>query len=288
MSQVPPVLNLHEEDVKKMIACGVHLGSTNVDPAMLRYVWKRNENGIHVIDLRKTWEKLQLAARVIAAIENPKDVCAVSVSTASSGAAYAQRAVLKLSKYLSCRTFVGRITPGTFTNYQQQHYLEPRLLVASDPLKDHQPVLEASYVNLPVIAFCNTNVPLRGIDIVIPCNTEGKHSIALMYWFLTREVLRLRDSIPRESEWDVMVDMFVYRDPDEAEKQNLQAEQQKAALANQGPETTDHYNATHEGGADEADWGGNSGQQDWTNQTQDSSAAQPNWGTGGWGDEENF
>jgi len=267
-----------------MIACGVHLGSTNVDPAMLRYVWKRNENGIYIMDLRKTWEKLQLAARVIAAIENSKDVCAVSVSTASSGAAYAQRAVLKLSKYLGCRTFVGRITPGTFTNYQQQQYLEPRLLIASDPLKDHQPVLEASYVNLPVVAFCNTNSPLRGIDIVIPCNTEGKHSIALMYWFLTREVLRLRDSVPRDKEWDVMVDMFVYRDPDEAEKQNQQAEQQKSALSNAPADTADHYDAAAgDEGADEGDWG-NQGAQDWSQPE----SGNPTWQqpAGGWGDEE--
>jgi len=99
--------------------------------------------------------------------------------------------------------------------------MEPRLLLASDPRIDHQPIIEASYVNLPVIAFTNTHHNLRGIDISIPCNTSGKFSIALMYWLLAREILRLRETITRDKEWEVMVDMFVYRDPEEAEKPTL-------------------------------------------------------------------
>ncbi|CAG2067436.1 unnamed protein product, partial [Timema podura] len=41
------------------------------------------------------------------------------------------------------------------------------------------------------------------------------HSIGLMWWLLAREVLRFRGSIPREGKWDVVVDLFFYRDPDE-------------------------------------------------------------------------
>jgi len=260
MSQVPPILNIREEDVKKMIVCGVHLGSQNVDASMLRYVWKRNEHGIHLIDLRKTWEKLQLAARVIAAIENPKDVCAVALCPAASGIPLAQRAVLKLSKYIGCRNIVGRITPGTFTNYQQTNYFEPRLVIASDPRKDNQPIIEASYVNIPVIAFVNTNTSLRGVDIAIPCNTEGKYSIALLYWMLAREVLRLRDSIPRDKEWDVMVDMFVYRDTEEQEKEKQEQEPSKASNYDYGTTGTQAAEGWQEG--DEAE-GKEGGEDNW-------------------------
>lgn len=38
------------------------------------YVFKRNKEGIHIVNVAKTWEKLMLAARVIAAIPNPRDV----------------------------------------------------------------------------------------------------------------------------------------------------------------------------------------------------------------------
>lgn len=36
-----------------------------------------------------------------------------------------------------------------------------------------------------------------------------------MYWLLAREVLRLRGTIPRNTPWDVMIDLFFYRDPEE-------------------------------------------------------------------------
>jgi len=271
MSQIPPVLNLREEDVRRMIACSVHIGSQNMDVSMARYVFKRNENGAHIIDIRKTWEKLQLAARAIVCIENPKDVCAVALS-GQNAVPYAQRAVLKLAQYIGCRSIAGRFTPGTFTNQQQSHFFEPRMLIASDTRKDHQPIVEASYVNMPVIAFCNADSSLRGIDIAIPCNTQGKNSIALMYWMLAREVLRLHNTITREKEWDVMVDMFVYRDPEEAEKQQQRAIEE----ATQGDTT----GTVGEGG--QTDWNegtdttasaGTEADGDWSNQG--------DWGEGG-------
>jgi len=245
MSQVPSILNLQETDLKLMLACGVHIGSENLDAAMTRYVFKRNDKGIHIINLRKTWEKLILAARVIVAIENPKDVCVVALSPAANPS-FAQRAVLKFANHIGCRSIAGRITPGTFTNQQQTHYMEPRLLLASDPRIDHQPIIEASYVNLPVIAFTNTHHNLRGIDIAIPCNTSGKFSIALMYWLLAREVLRLRENITRDKDWEVMVDMFVYRDPEEAEKPTLAEGTDKSFGGGWGPQV----------GGEQAPWEG--------------------------------
>jgi len=220
MSQFPPILQLQEADLKKMLACAVHVGNTNLASGHERYVHSRNEAGNHIIDLRKTWEKLVLAARAIVAVPNPKDVCVVGLNAGSGAVApIAQRAVLKFGKYCDARSVVGRFTPGTLTNQIQTHYFEPSLLIISDPVKDHQPLMESSYMNIPVIAFTNTHHSLRNIDIAIPCNTESANGIALMYWLLAREVLRLQGQVPRSQEWDVMVDMFIYRDPEEAEKQ---------------------------------------------------------------------
>jgi len=69
--------------------------------------------GIYIINLKKTWEKLLLAARAIAAIENPADVCVISARP------YGQRAVLKFASYTGATPIAGRFTPGTFTNQIQ-------------------------------------------------------------------------------------------------------------------------------------------------------------------------
>jgi len=162
--------------------------------------------------LGKTWEKLILAARLFVTIDNPADIAVIS------GPQIGQRAVLKFAHFTGASALSGRFTPGTFTNQIQEKFVEPRLLIVTDPRADHQAITESSYVNLPTIAFCNTDAPVKYVDVVIPCNNRTTESIGLMYWLLAREILYLKGALPRSQPWDVMVDIFFFRPPEEIEE----------------------------------------------------------------------
>lgn len=206
-----------EEDIAKLLMSQSHIGSKNVNHQMKKYVFKRKADGTNILNLHKTWEKIVLAARLVAGIENPKDVCAIS------GPAFGQRAVLKFAAHVGATPLAGRFTPGTFTNQIQKAFQEPRLLIVTDPIVDRQSIVEASYVNLPVIALTSSDSPLQYVDVAIPCNNKSKHSVGLIWWMLSREVLRLRGSLKRDETWEIMPDLYFYRDPEEIQSEDQAA-----------------------------------------------------------------
>jgi small subunit ribosomal protein SAe len=288
MSAAKGVMSLQEEDLTKILVAMAHLGSQNLDYQMEQYVFKRKNNGVCLFNIRKMWEKIVLAARAIAAVENPADVCVISARQIG------QRAVLKYARYTGATPIAGRFTPGSFTNQIQQAFKEPRLIIVTDPVADHQPIKEASYVNIPVIAFVTSDNPLRFIDIAIPCNNRGTASIGLMLWFLSREVLRIRGSLVRSETWDVMPDLFFYRDQEEAAKEEpttgVEVHEQYDATQNQqdngewaaeaptnigasvqlatGFQPADEWNATEDWnkGATAENWNNQGGAAPWTGQ----------------------
>jgi len=265
MSAGLDVLKAKDSDIKQMLAATTHVGSENSETTMEQYIFSRRKDGINIINLKKTWEKLMVAARAVAAIENPEDVYVVSTRP------YGQRACLKFARYVGATAIAGRFTPGAFTNQSQAAFREPRLLIVTDPRADHQPITESSYANIPVIAFCNVDSPTKFIDMAVPCNNKSPNSIGLMWWFLAREVLRLRGSISRDFPWDVMPDLFFYRDPDEFEKEE---DERRAALHAQAEAARDeqHKQALAQAQAQP------SMETEWTAEAEDWSAPQQDWG----------
>lgn len=213
-------------DIKMMILAEVHISSEKIEPQMKQYIYgKIKENykekyiGCCLFNLKTTWDKIILAARIISSIEDTKSIYCVGQDILS------QRAIIKFSKEIGATPKPGRFTPGQFTNQVTKSFVEPRLLIVANPNLDSQAIKEASYVNIPVIGFCGSDSKLDFIDVAIPGNNCGRESIGLLYWLLVREVKRIKEEIPRENiENDlwahkVPVDLFFHREIEEIEKE---------------------------------------------------------------------
>ena len=178
-------LSQKEEDIKNLIIAGCHLGGKKITKQMRKYVYTVRKDGIAIFDVNKIYEKIQVAARIIASVD-PDSV--ISVSSREAG----QRAVYKFSHFTRTQAVTGRWSPGMLTNQTTKKYVEPRLLIVSDPRTDYNAILESSYVNLPVIAICNSDNMLKYVDCAIPCNNRNNYSIAMIWYLLTKAVLEIK------------------------------------------------------------------------------------------------
>ncbi|KAM0675124.1 hypothetical protein GVAV_001467 [Gurleya vavrai] len=215
-----PTINLPPQIAKALIRCYCHLGGKTVTKKLLPYLFaQRPDNGICVIDTNLQWHKLIIAARAFCSIENPEDVVIVSSK------AFGRKAVLKFCEATGATPFTGRFTPGAFTNQQISKIREPRLLIVSDPYTDKQTVEEASYVNIPCVAFCNTDNDTRYVDVVIPMNNRSLNAIGAGFCVLARLINYMKNGIDMSEGLNLDLERFFYRNV--AELEELAAEQEE-------------------------------------------------------------
>ena len=167
------------------LQAGVHIGTHSCTKHMEKFVFRVRPDGLYILDIRKTDERLRIAARFLSRFE-PEKVMAISTRQ------YGQQPVLKFAEYTGAKPVIGRFIPGTLTNPRLEWYYEPDVLLITDPRADSQALDEAMEVGIPIVAFASTDNKLGGIDLVIPANNKGRKSLALLYWILTRQILRER------------------------------------------------------------------------------------------------
>ena len=179
---------------EKYLEAGVHIGTKTRHGSMRKYIYKSRGDGLHVLDLKKMDEKIRLAAKMLAAYEPSKVFVVGSKDNAKAP-------IAKFCELTGFQSLAGRFTPGKFTNPQREDFAEPEIVVVVDPGVDRQAVRETFSLNVPVIALCDTNNSAKYIDLVIPTNNKGRKAIALMFWLVAREVLKLKGAISSNEEF---------------------------------------------------------------------------------------
>ena len=180
---------------------GVHIGTRQKTADMREHIYKVRNDGLYIIDINKTDQKINIAAKFISKF-NPENILVVSVRQ------YGQKPIRKLSEYTGIKVLDGRFRPGTLTNPSAKGFIEPELLIVTDPLADSQALDEARNIGIPVVGLCDTNNELKYIDIVIPTNNKGRRALALVYWLLSRAILKENGKIKSYENFKPTVEDF--------------------------------------------------------------------------------
>ncbi len=183
------------------LTSGVHIGTQQKSADMRRFIFKVRNDGLYVLDIKFTDDRIRTASSFLAGFD-PERVLVVCQRQ------YGQKPARTFAKNIGAKSMVGRFVPGTLTNPRLPTFFEPDVIVVTDPSADQQALREAVNVGIPVVALCDANNDLKYVDLAIPANNKGRRSLALVYWLLTREVLRAKKIIMKDDEFNLELEEF--------------------------------------------------------------------------------
>ncbi|MEM1884590.1 MAG: 30S ribosomal protein S2 [Candidatus Jordarchaeales archaeon] len=185
----------------KYLAAGVHIGTQVKTQSMLPFIYRVRPDGLYVLDVRKTDERIRVAARFLARFE-PSKILVVSTRT------YGQRPAKKFAEITRARVVTDRFIPGTLTNPSLPNYVDVDVVVVTDPRTDAQALIEAEKAGIPTVALCDTDNSTSKVNLCIPTNNKGRKALSLIYWLLARQVLRERGELPEDGELQIPIEEF--------------------------------------------------------------------------------
>ena len=160
------------------------------------------KTGVYLIDIRKTDERIRIAAKMLADFE-PEQVFGFAMRL------YAQKPLLMMAKWTGIVARIGKYYAGILTNPSLPQYIEPEIVFVSDPIKEANIVREANMIGIPVVSLADTSNEPYNVDLVIPCNNRGRKALALIYWLLTNQILRERGILGPDEKIDDGVENFM-------------------------------------------------------------------------------
>jgi small subunit ribosomal protein S2 len=187
------------EDV--YLTSGVHIGTQQKSADMKEFIFKVRSDGLYVLDVKKTDERIRVAAKFISRVE-PARILIVSARQ------YGQKPAKVFGKAIGAMVVAGRFVPGSLTNPILPKFVEPEMLFVTDPAADEQALREALNVGIPIVGICDANNETKYVDLVIPSNNKGRRALATVYWLLTREVLKARGQLASDEDFKMTVEEF--------------------------------------------------------------------------------
>ena len=177
----------------------VNIGTQQKSADMARFIDTVRDDGLYLLDVNMTDARIRSTALFL----NKYDAPRIMVVSARQ---YGQRPARLFAEAIGANAAVGRFIPGSLTNPALRSYVEPDVLFVTDPAADQQALKEAVNSGLPVVGIVDANNNLRNVDIAVPANNKGRRSLALIYWLLAREVLKVRGETTDE-DWAASQDV---------------------------------------------------------------------------------
>lgn len=168
-------------DREKYLSHGVHIGTKAKHEDMEKYIFHVKKNQLSVLNLDQTDERIRAAARFLSKY-SPEDILLVGRKEA------ARMPLNAFSEEVGTRLIAGRFMPGTLTNPQSDDFMEPEVIVVTDPEEDEQAIDEAVDAKIPVVSIADSGNSLEDIDLVIPANNKAENSLGLVYYLLAEQL----------------------------------------------------------------------------------------------------
>jgi small subunit ribosomal protein S2 len=194
-----------------LLSAGIHIGTRMKTSDMEPFIYRVRPDGLFVLDVKKTDDRIRVAARFLARFERAKVAVAAT-------RLYAHEPVKKFCELTGATPVIGRFIPGLLSNPLYASRIDPEVILVSDPRADGQAVKEAAKVGIPIVALCSTDNEFAGVDLVIPTNNKGRRALAVIFWLLARQILRERGELAADKDPAVTIEDFeakITRDEEE-------------------------------------------------------------------------
>jgi small subunit ribosomal protein S2 len=197
MSEQPEVIDIK----KKVISTGIRVGTQVKTKFMKQFIEKASPEGLYMLNIDMTLEKIKTCAKFINRVGAENIIVC-------SGRQYAGIPIEKFCEMTGAKQLLGRFMPGTLTNPSLPYYVEPKLILISDPEVDVQALIEATNAGIPIIGIANTDNVTSKLDVIIPANNRGRKSLATIYWLLVRQILIEKGELKENESMKYEIDDF--------------------------------------------------------------------------------